>query len=364
MGPRQHAAAILLAGIEAVDPRRLVVDALGSGEVDSGDVLVLAVGKAATAMAQGAREALGDRTRGIVVAPEATPIPGFESLIGEHPVPGPGSFLAGARLLDAAHDADADHTVLVLLSGGASALAEHPAPGIDQNEIAERTATLLRSGRDIAAINQERIAWSAIKGGRLAAAARPARVVTLAISDVPGAAPAMIGSGPTIGGDALRVIADGSTAVQGAITAAAALGLEAAAVAEPLIAPADAVARMLATTRLETGVLVGHGEPTVQVTGPGRGGRAQHVALNAAIEVAGRTRVVGAIGTDGIDGSTENAGAIVDGTTTARGAALGLDAGESLSRCDSAGYLEAVGDVIVTGRTGTNVADLFVVVDA
>lgn len=363
---RDLAEQILLAGIAAVDPARLVSEHLRPIDVGSGPILVLAVGKAAVPMTAGASAVLGDRASGIVVAPEVEPIPGFEVLGGDHPVPGPASFVAGARLLEAASNADPDGTVLVLLSGGASALAEAAAPGVGADEIAERTAALLRSGRDITAINQERITWSALKGGGLAAAARPARVVTLAISDVPGAAPETIGSGPTMGGDVLRVIADGTTAVHGAVARAAELGFAATIRTEPYLDPAGVVAASLAGAQLTDGtnVLIAHGEPTVAVSGPGRGGRAQHVALSAALEMAGGTRTVGAIGTDGIDGMTDNAGAVVDGTTLARGARLGWDAGAALAECDSAGYLEAVGDVIVTGRTGTNVADLYVVIDA
>jgi glycerate-2-kinase len=358
---------ILGSAITATDPAKAVAERLRTGPPlpEHDELMILAIGKAAAAMARGAIEALGADAHGLAVCPTSETLPGFEVLVGEHPVAGPGSFAAGHRLLESARRARPGSLVLVLLSGGASALAEVAAPGVGEEQIRLVTSSLLTSGHPIVEINRRRSELSALKAGGLTEAARPAQVVTFAISDVAPAGPENIGSGPSVGSDLFEVLADGATAAAAAASASAKLGLEPKRLADPISGPANEFGGHIG--RLATGLpsqeaLIGFGETAVRVDGSGRGGRNQEVALAAAIEIAGSSVLVGSIGTDGIDGPTDNAGAIVDGTTLDRGKAAGLDAETHLRDNDSASYLESVGDVIVTGPTGTNVGDLVVAV--
>lgn len=358
---------ILRSGIAATDPAKLVAERLRSGPrlPEHDELLILAIGKAAAAMARGAIEALGDHAHGLAVCPAPEVIPGFEVLVGEHPVPGTGSFAAGHRLLESARRAKPESLVLVLLSGGASALAEVAGPGVGVEQIQHVTSSLLVSGHPIVEINRRRSELSALKAGGLAEAARPAQVVTFAISDVAPSGPEIIGSGPSVGSDLFEVLADGVTAAAAAATASARFGLEPKRLAHPIYGPATEFGGhigRLAADLPQGEALVGFGETVVRVDGAGRGGRNQEVALAAAIEIVGSSVLVGSIGTDGVDGPTDNAGAIVDGTTIERGKAGGLDALAHLQDHDCASYLEAVGDVIVTGSTGTNVGDLAVAI--
>ena len=364
---RKQLEQMLRAGVDAADPETLVANHLRLRSPLPGhdQIVVLAVGKAAASMARGAAQILGARARGLAVCPAAVNLPGFDVVVGDHPIPGSGSFQAGHRLMDAAAAAGPGDLVLVLLSGGASAMAEVPAPGVSEQQIADVNSSLLVSGQPISQINQRRSSLSALKGGGLTAAARPARVVTLAISDVVDASSDVIGSGPSTGSDVFEVLADGSTAARGAARACLEAGLEPEVSGRPITGPASEAGSRLGGASRELGnraALVGFGETTVLVDGPGRGGRNQELALAAALEIANTNALVGSIDTDGIDGPTGNAGAIVDGTTTDRGTALGLDAAKHLAAHDSATFLEAVGDVVVTGPTGTNVGDLIVAI--
>ncbi len=348
-----------------MDPERLVVDhlRLGSPIPEHNEIMVLAIGKAAAGMARGAVRELGIPTQGIVVCPVELDLPGFDVFVGNHPIPGAESFEAGRHLMDAASAAGPDDLVLVLLSGGASAMAEVPVPGVSQQQVSDVTSSLLTSGRPIAEVNERRSALSVLKRGGLTSAARPARVMTLAISDVVDAGPETIGSGPTTGCDVFEVLADGATASRAAATACREAGLRPEMLTAPITGEASRVGRRLGRSAGELAghtALVGFGETTVRVRGTGRGGRNQELALAAAPELEGTSALLGSIGTDGIDGPTDNAGAIVDGTTAERGEALGLDVAAHLANHDSATFLEAVGDVIVTGPTGTNVGDLVV----
>ena len=274
------------------------------------------------------------------------------------------AFQAGwfACVIGAANGLPIIGLVVVLLSGGASSLAEAPLPGISATQISEDSATLLLSGMAISDINARRTALSAIKGGGLTRAARPARVITLALSDVGSADPSVIGSGPSLGSDVFRVVGDVTTALDGAARACRALGLEAITTV-PMTGAAREYGQHLASesARLRPHqVVLAGGETTVRVAGDGRGGRNQELALAAAIEITGTGAAIGSIGTDGIDGPTPHAGAIVDGDTISRGTTAGLDAMVSLSDNDSANYLEATEDIVVTGPTGTNVGDVAV----
>jgi glycerate-2-kinase len=307
--------------------------------------------------------------------------------------------------------------LVVLLSGGASALLTTPLPGLDLADLRGTTELLLRSGADIAELNCVRKHLSAVSGGRLAAATRAAGVWVLAISDVLGDEFATIGSGPctadpTRYGDALAVLAgrgllervptavrrhleEGAAgrraeslppgapslarvrqillatnrdALAGAAACARARGCRVQIASDRLRGEARSLGRRLAALALalrpsgrRTLILAG-GEPTVTVRGSGRGGRAAELALAAALALRDRDEVaLLAAGTDGTDGPTDAAGAYADGGTCARGRALGLDPAGALAANDSYGFFAREGGCFVTGPTGTNVMDLVLV---
>jgi glycerate-2-kinase len=414
---RRPLLAVLAAAIEAVDPRRAVAAAVGRGDrylsfgsadvpIPTGRVVVLGLGKAAAAMARGLADALPDlQLTGVI----ATPVPGeappgLEVVRGAHPVPDAASASAGNALLRAAAGAGADDLVVALVSGGGSACAEVPAPGLGIDDIARATEALLASGAPIGEVNVVRRRLSLLKGGGLARAAAPAAVVTLVLSDVVGNDLPTIAGGPTIpdpngidvalgvlrsrdlridlppkvpkclrgapsGGGFDRgpvvLVGDGSRAAEGARAAADRLGIRAHIVETALEGEAREVGRHLAGDGRAApgpGMLVHAGETTVTVTGEGTGGRNQEVALAAGIELEGTAGIlVASVGTDGIDGPTDAAGAVGDGGTVARGRSVGLEARRSLAANDSHSYLTATGDVLVTGPTGTNVGDVMVV---
>lgn len=417
--PRSDAVRCALAGIAAADPAPLVRAALAAGALDRERVTLVAAGKAADRMTAAAVEALGPAVRaGLVVgpAPAHTAVPPFGPhfvrLAAGHPTPTAGSARAAAAVIALADALGPDDVLLVLLSGGASALLTLPPPPVGIGEVAAVTRLLLDAGADIAALNCVRKHLDSLKGGRLAARAWPAHVVTLVLSDVTGNALDVVGSGPTVpdptttadarsvlqrcgawdaapaavrdhlatdaaetpkpgdprlGRSAAHVIGDMWHAAQGAAAAARDLGYDTRVVAAPLSGEArDTGARIareaLALASRGPAALVYAGETTVTVTGNGRGGRSQELALAAAIVLDGHSGVaVAAVGTDGIDGPTDAAGAVADGTTLERARALGLDAAAALRRNDSHSFWHATGDLVVTGPTGTNVADLVVV---
>lgn len=391
--------------------------ALGTDQRDTRALRLLAVGKAAAPMARAAVEVLGARVRGgLVVAPvpEAVPRP-LELIIAEHPQPGPGSEHAGERALEVSAAVQVDEELLVLLSGGASSLLAAPAAGVTLADKRAATGILLRAGADIVALNTVRKHLSRVKGGRLAAAC-PSACRALVLSDVVGDPLGVIASGPTVPdestfGDAWRVIeafggvdayppavvahlaagvrgeveespkpgdprlARVQTAViggrreamAGAAEAAAALGYATEVIEAPVIGEArqagERLTRAALARRRADGpvCVISSGETTVHVRGDGKGGRNQELALASAelMARAGHRVALASVGTDGIDGPTDAAGAIADGTTTARAGALGLaDPGAYLARNDAYAYFDALGDLVRTGPTGTNVGDL------
>lgn len=302
------------------------------------------------------------RTHGLVVAR------------GGHPVPNAESFASGERALKLADENRARaETLVVLLSGGASAMMAAPAPGVTLDDKIALTERLLRSGLPIAAMNAERKRLSAIKGGKLAV--RAGRSITFAISDVHAPIeddPSVIGSGPTIADPPpphAQFVLAGSRrdAMEGAEGAARRLGYHVERIGPPTLGDAAAAGRAFVDTahalaRRHPGPLcvVASGETTVTLGGAtGRGGRNQEFALAAAMAMARSGEgVLASIGTDGIDGPTVAAGAIVDAMTIARAQALGLDASVALARHDSHPFFQALGDLVITGPTGTNVGDL------
>lgn len=337
-------------------------------------------------MCRGAAQALGE-VRGICVSSFSGPVPdGLELLLGNHPVPGPESFAAGRKVLEMASTAKGH--LIALISGGGSALCEHPLEGVSADYISNASRRLLEHGASIAEINLVRRHLSAVKNGGVTLGAG-ASVDTYAISDVCGEDPSVIASGPTafrpldpdttidvmrrhgieiphVVEEAIRrprhvpddspisVIADGRTAAAAAVRLAVEEGVDARVADGWLRGDVDeALGRFLETAR--PGLTVAAGEPDVTVTGDGVGGRNSHAALLAAQRLADTDAVFVAFATDGVDGSSSSAGAMVDGATIERGG----HPASALSRSDSATYLAGTDDLIYTGPTGTNVSDIW-----
>ena len=368
--PRRHLAAIYAAALRAVDGRAAVSRALEARPLP-GSWWLIAIGKAAAAMTLGALDAAGSRCQGGLLIDKAAPgdprpfaAPGIEYLTGGHPLPTQASLDAGQRLLAALARTPPDATLLFLLSGGGSSLVEVPVAGFGLGEIRRLNQWLLGSGLPIAPMNRLRTAISQIKGGGLLAAVpdRPVRV--LAISDVPGDDLGVIGSGllvpaqdlrdgvagldlpawlgelvdqglaqrpaPSRAGPPIELVATLAMAKTAAAAYAEALGYRVR--VHPDLLVGDAAQRGRELARLvrdgDPGVQVWGGETTVQLPPhPGRGGRNQHLALAAALEIAGRPDcLLLAAGTDGSDGPGEDAGALVDGGTIERAVGDGFDA--------------------------------------
>jgi len=332
-----------------------------------------------------------------------------------HPVPDTRGLEASGRLLTLASSANDRDLVLVLVSGGGSALTPAPADPITLAEKQTLTRLLLEGGATIGELNAVRKHLSRLKGGLLARAAHPATVVTLALSDVVGDALDVIASGPTSPdpstyGDALEVleargvlerapraiverlragargaieetpkpgdrvfervrnvvIGNNALVVQAAAAAAERLGYRPYVLTRGLQGEARGVGReLIERARLLPGpvCMIAGGETTVTVRGRGRGGRCQETALAAALALApGDDLVVLAAGTDGTDGPTDAAGALIDAGTLARGRAAGRDAERALADNDAYPFLESCGDHVVTGPTNTNLLDLYLVV--
>lgn len=435
--PRDHLDALLSAALHAAEGDRLVraaVSADGDRLCISGRPLwagarlvVAAIGKAAASMAAGLEAAAGAHiARGLIVTKDghaqsqcaAGALPAARWAVREsgHPVPDARSEAAARELLALAAATHPDEVLVVLLSGGASALLACPLPGLEQSDLIATTRALLASGAAIDEVNTVRKHLADVAGGRLARAAGAGRIEVLVVSDVPGDRLDVIGSGPCVPDgshyrDALAVIErlalrdriparalaaleagaagarpespkpgdPGFGRVQTTIlasnaTALAAAGAEAVRRAlHPIVLPgalrgeAREVGRRLAALALALRppvplVLLAGGETTVTVRGPGRGGRSQELALAAAGVLDGAPGIVLlAAGTDGSDGPTDAAGACVDGGTRARAHALGVDADLALAENDSYPCLAAEGGLLRTGPTGTNVMDLVAV---
>jgi hydroxypyruvate reductase len=384
------------AALDAVDPEYAVRRSL-TGTPLAQPPFVVAIGKAAAAMARG----VPGPSSGIVVSDHAEPVPdGYTAYLGSHPIPDERSLLAGRAVLEAL--ATGSSPLLFLISGGASALCEVPADGVEIQDVGRLTAALLRSGADIEAINAVRTQISKLKGGRLAALVADRRARTLLVSDVVGDPVEAIGSGPTVPGTAtpaeatavlerfgieppesiasllkdalvgspagsplhsVEVIANGAVAAEAAVRTAEAAGITARIETTELTGDAQAQAASIVTAPGETGMTFFAGETTVEVTGGGVGGRNQHAALAAALLLDGSPDDVlfGTLATDGVDGPTDGAGAVVDSGTVDRGRRAGLDAWAYLNNHASHPFLEASCDLLRIGPSGTNVGDLWVV---
>ena len=358
---------VLDAALDAVEPRALVRHWAEPALAETGPVRVLALGKAAAAMTHGLRDAVGERlVGGTVVPPHPAELEGLDVVLGNHPIPGEDSVRAGAALLDCATRAEPGETVVALVSGGASALAEFPAEGLSLDDIVERTRARLHDATPTEALNAQRRTWSRLKGGGLARAVpNGVNIHVVVLSDVLGGSPHAVGSGPF---DDPRVhthcIADNDTAVRAAAKAAEAAGAEVA-VTAPLRGEARvegvrwAHARMQAPSTDAVRCTLAGAETVVEVRGAGRGGRNQEFALAAAPALMGHPHaLLVSLATDGRDGPTDAAGAAVDGTTITRALERGLDPDAHLRRNDAYGFFEPLGDLLLPGPTGTNVCDL------
>lgn len=430
---RRAAAEMLARAIDAVDAYAATARALARSDAavrvggrdyplrENARVVVVGAGKASAAMARAAEDVLGDRiTAGLVTAARGSQGAPSRIAVREagHPVPDAAGEAAAREMLGLVRGLGTDDLVLCLLSGGGSALLPLPRDGLSLQDMAETTTLLLRSGATIVEMNTVRRHLSAIAGGQLAQAAAPARVATLAISDVVGSPADAIASGPTVPdpstyadalavldrygitgrvpaaarrvlergrdgaipetpkpGDpavreaAITIVADNLTAARAAADAARAAGFHTLLLSTYLEGEARhaglvlaGIARQIAATGEPVprpACVVCGGETTVTVTGSGRGGRNQELAL-AAAEALDGARGVLLVGftTDGRDGPTDAAGAAVDGTTIARARRAGFDPARHLRENNAYPLLDATGDLIRTGPTGTNVADL------
>jgi hydroxypyruvate reductase len=397
---REAMLAAFAAGVRAVSGEQATAGWLRANP-SQGPVAVIALGKAAGAMARGAQAALGARLeQGLVIAKaghadaDGLDPTRFRIVEGSHPVPDALSLAAGQSLLEFIDGLSVDQPVYVLVSGGASALVEVLADGVTLDRLGEINRWLLANGLPIGQMNAVRRRLSRVKGGGLAALLAPRPVTGLLISDVEGDDPAVIGSGPLVpppddrlpdglpdwlldvlpaqatgsgqGGDPGRTSVQVIACLDDALAAAARqleeLGIPARWHRQHFDGSLDAVsAAVNEALRSEPGVVhLWGGEATVILPAqPGRGGRNQQLALQLARDIAGEVAtLVLSAGTDGTDGPTGDAGALVDNQTVERGEVEGLSLTAHLDRADAGTYLEQTGDLLTTGPTGTNVTDL------
>jgi len=408
MTPRNILLDCFRAALVAVDGRRVVLQELTRRPLD-GEWHLVAVGKAAAAMAQGAVAALDSQIAGGVIIVPVEHVPtgfnpathGLRVMYGSHPLPDESSLAAGQSVADFVAGLEAGTQVLFLVSGGASSLVDCLVPGASLADLQALNRWALQSGAPIAQVNALRRRLSSLKGGGLARIARGRRMLALMISDVPGDDPRIIGSGllhafpdeyagepgtatlpPELRdlqdrlqsrpqADAgvpavpVRIVASVGAACRAAAAAARAQGLQARLMRARIDGDsAELGVRFVASlARQPAGIVqVRGGESTVSLPAqPGRGGRNQHLALSAALELERRglhDAHLLAAGTDGIDGAASDAGALVDVGTCQRGRDAGCDPIASLARADSGTFLEAAGDLLHTGPTLTNVGDL------
>jgi len=407
-----HFDALRFAALRAVDPAAAVKRSFSAHDfADAKRVFVVGAGKAGVAMTEAVAGILGDRLMAGVISVPVPPTRTYKRITfiaGGHPVPNAGSITAGRAMADLlAQTADGD-LVIALISGGGSALLELPQPGLSLADLQKTTDALLKCGATIHEINCIRARLSQLKGGGLARLAYPARVLGLILSDVVGNALDVIASGPTVPlasseveARAIvdkyhlhsvlpiavlqclkqqtsdeniayptpravenRLIACNRIAGEAAAAAAKELGYEGFFLADDWQGEAREVGNKFAQLLIDR---AGHGlkcyvvggETTVTIRGNGKGGRNQEAALAAAIAVAGRPNIaLAAFATDGVDGPTDAAGAVVTGDTVKRAGLLGLDPRHYLDDNNAYPFFSALGDLIVTGPTGTNVNDL------
>lgn len=404
-----------------LDSDHLIVAGSSFDLSDVSRIIVIGMGKASARMAAALETILGERIdNGLIVTADGYKVPTSRVKVVEagHPIPDERGIAAAQRIGKLAAGAKRGDLVIVLISGGGSALLTLPVLGIAIDDLVTTNELLLRSGAKIQEVNTVRKHLSQVKGGQLAYRVFPAQVLTLILSDVPGDPLDAIASGPTVGdpttyADVARIlkhyelwekiprsvrthiergmsgsapetpkpgddvfarvttaiIGSGSVAAEAALSAARDLGYHSLLLTTTLQGEAREVGKVLAAIAREEAqsqrplplpaLIVAAGETTVTVRGSGKGGRNQEVALAAALGIEEMPGVVIAcLGTDGRDGPTDAAGAIVDGETTHRLRQQGSDPSASLATNDSYHALARSGDLILTGPTGTNVADL------
>jgi len=409
-GDRDLLQRMFAAAVAAVDPLKILEAHLP--QPPKGRTIVVGAGKAAAAMAKAVETHWSGPIDGLVITryEHGLPCSRIEVVEASHPVPDAAGQAAARRILDKVKGLTADDLMLCLISGGGSALMAIPADGLTLADKQAVNKALLKSGANISEMNCVRKHLSAIKGGRLAAAAYPARVVSLMISDVPGDDPSVIASGPTVADpstrqDALAVIRkygiSASDAVmrhleseacetpkpgdsrlasveshiigtpQAALDAAAAVA-RAAGLTPIILGDLEGEARDVALVHAgiarqiarysqpaaAPAVIISGGETTVTVRGNGRGGRNAEFLLALAVALDGHAGISAVAGdTDGIDGTEDNAGALLAPDSLARAAAQHVSAKAALANNDGYGFFSSIGDLIVTGPTRTNVND-------
>jgi hydroxypyruvate reductase len=377
------------------------------------NLLVVSIGKAAHTMAAALAPQVGSRLSGIVAAPTdpEQQLPGIRYYRGGHPTPNAESLLAARAILRSLQNQTLHSLVIFLISGGGSAVVEKPfAREISLADIAATHEALVLSGAPIAAINAIRKHLSAVKGGRMALAAAPAQQVSILVSDVPDHALDALASGPTMPDSTTvddcyeiaqrygllksfpssvrrlfekreleetpkpgqewfarsrwwPVLSNGSAQAAAATRAAMcgfAVEVDNSMDDRDYAATADHLLKRLRKLRrgVSRACLISGGEVTVKVTNGGSGGRNQQFALYCATRIAGEDIVVLSAGTDGIDGNSPAAGAVVDGTTLERARAEGLDCAQALARFNAYPVFQQLGDAVVTGPSGNNLRDL------
>lgn len=411
MTPRDILRRLFDAAIAAADPDSCVPPHLPPD--DGGRLIVIGAGKASAAMARAVEQHWSGPLEGTVVTRygHGVPCERIKIIEAAHPVPDAAGEAAALSIFEQISRLTVEDRVLALISGGGSALLAAPAPGVTLAEKRALTSALLRSGASIGEINCVRKHLSAIKGGRLAAAAWPASVLTLAISDVPGDDPAVIASGPTVGdptscADALKVldfyaiaipselrqrlesgeletpkpgdprlansefrlVASPRQMLEAAAAEAQRLGITPLILGDAIEGEAREVGKVLAGVARSCGqhgfpaktpcVLLSGGETTVTMRSNGRGGRNTELLLSLALALDGAPGIHAlAADTDGIDGSEDNAGAFIDPSTLARAKTAGLDLRARLANNDAWTCFSLLGDLLVTGPTRTNVND-------
>jgi glycerate 2-kinase len=357
------------AALAGVDPEAAVVRALAEPGIARAlsaarSVGVFAVGKAAARMARGASSLAASRSLVIVPAGHAARgIPRRDVRFAAHPDPDGSSSRAAREALRFFGSFGEADVILCLVSGGTSSLLALPRSGASLSEKRRAVAALAASGASILALNRLRTSLSAVKGGRLGRATR-ARLVTLVLSDVPGDQAAVVGSGPTIRptrGDIVRIVASNRIGLDTAEREARRLGLSVVRRKKRLAGEARRAGALLAREAAALGpgaVLLAGGETTVRLgTRHGRGGRSLELALAAGLRIDGVDVRLLAASSDGKDGSSSATGAFVDGTTARRARILRQDADAALRLHDTHRFFAALGDLLVTGPTGTNVGD-------
>lgn len=416
--PKAFLTSLFAAAVRAADPEATIRANLP--ERPKGRVIVIGAGKGSAQMAAAFEKAWAEKhadapLSGVVVTRYGfgAPCERIEIIEASHPVPDAAGLAASRRLFDAVSGLGEDDLVVALVSGGGSALLPSPPEGMTLDDEIAVNKALLASGAPISAMNAVRKHLSTIKGGRLAAAAHPARVFTLVVSDIPGDNPAFVASGPTVPdttgrddalkiveryrlelpaaalahirseqahapkpGDGLfarnevRVIASAAVSLEAAARAAQAQDVEAVILSDAIEGEAREVAHVHAAIAREVAarnrpfrkpvVILSGGETTVTLRGQGgKGGRNSEFLLSFALDIDGYGNIHAlAADTDGIDGSEDNAGAFADGATVSRLQQAGEDGAARLAANDAWTAFNAIGDLFVPGPTGTNVNDL------